>query len=28
LVGEAVRIWMHMDGLKWPRWERIGDKIQ
>lgn len=28
LVGEAVRIWMHMDGLTWPRWERIGDKIQ
>jgi signal peptidase I len=28
LVGEAVRIWMHMDGLEWPRWERIGDKIQ
>lgn len=28
LVGEAVRIWMHMDGLSLPRWERIGDKIQ
>jgi signal peptidase I len=28
LVGEAVRIWLHMDGLSWPRWERIGDKIQ
>ncbi len=28
LVGEAVRIWMHMDGLEWPRWERIGSKIQ
>ena len=28
LVGEAVRVWMHMDGLKWPRWERIGTKIQ
>ena len=28
LVGEAVRIWMHMDGLTWPRWERIGNKIQ
>lgn len=28
LVGEAVRIWMHMDGLSWPRWERIGNKIQ
>ncbi len=28
LVGEAVRIWMHMDGLAWPRWERVGNKIQ
>jgi signal peptidase I len=28
LVGEAVRIWMHMDGLSMPRWERIGNKIQ
>lgn len=28
LVGEAVRIWMHMDGLAWPRWDRIGNKIQ
>ena len=28
LVGEAVRIWMHMDGLNWPRWDRIGNKIQ
>jgi len=28
LVGEAVRIWMHIDGLNWPRWERIGNKIQ
>lgn len=28
LVGEAVRIWMHMDGLEWPDWERIGMKIQ
>ncbi len=28
LVGEATRIWMHMDGLAWPRWDRIGDKIQ
>lgn len=28
LVGEAVFIWMHMDGLKWPRWDRIGSKIQ
>jgi signal peptidase I len=28
LVGEAVRIWMHMDGFSWPRWERVGNKIQ
>jgi len=28
LVGEAVRIWMHIDGWNWPRWERIGNKIQ
>ena len=28
LVGEAVRIWMHMDGLEWPDWGRIGTKIQ
>lgn len=28
LVGEAVRVWMHMDGLAWPRWDRIGTKIQ
>ena len=28
LVGEAVRIWMHIDGLNWPKWERIGSKIQ
>lgn len=28
LVGEAVRIWMHVDGLSWPRWERVGTKIQ
>lgn len=28
LVGEAVRIWMHMDGLEWPQWSRIGTKIQ
>ncbi len=28
LVGEAVRIWMHMDGLEWPNWARIGTKIQ
>jgi signal peptidase I len=28
LVGEAVRIWMNFDGTGWPKWERIGDKIQ
>ncbi len=28
LVGEAVRIWMHMDGFEWPSWQRIGTKIQ
>ena len=28
LVGEAVRIWMHMDGFEWPDWDRIGTKIQ
>ena len=28
LVGEAVRIWMHMDGFSWPRWERVGNKIR
>jgi signal peptidase I len=28
LVGEAVRIWMHMDGLEIPDWNRIGMKIE
>lgn len=31
LVGEAVRIWMHVDlsdGPEWPDWGRIGSKIQ
>lgn len=28
LVGEAVRIWMHMDGLEAPDWSRIGTKIK
>lgn len=28
LVGEAVRIWMHMDGFTWPDWGRVGIKIQ
>lgn len=28
LVGHAVRIWMHMDGLEWPDWSRIGNRIE
>ncbi len=28
LVGEAVRIWLHLDGLTWPDWSRMGTKIQ
>ena len=28
LVGEAVLIWMHMDGFEWPNWGRIGTGIQ
>ncbi len=28
LVGEARRIWMHIDGLDWPDWSRIGTKIE
>ncbi len=28
LVGEAVRIWLHIDGFSMPRWERIGMKIE
>ncbi len=28
LVGEAVRVWMHMDGFEIPRWDRIGTKIE
>ncbi len=31
LVGEATRIWMHIDlseGMEWPDWSRIGMKIQ
>lgn len=28
LVGEAVMIWMHMDGIEWPDWGRIGTKIE
>jgi len=27
LVGKAVRIWLHVDGWNWPRWERIGERI-
>jgi signal peptidase I len=28
LVGEAVLIWMHMDGIEWPNWGRIGTSIE
>ena len=28
LVGKAVRIWMHMDGLETPDWSRIGIEIK
>lgn len=28
MVGEAVRIWLHVDGLTWPDWTRTGMKIQ
>lgn len=28
LVGEAVLIWLHMDGIEIPRWDRIGASIQ
>ena len=28
LVGEAVRVWMHIDGWEWPDWSRIGMKIE
>ena len=28
LVGEAVRIWLHMDGFTMPDWGRIGTKIE
>lgn len=28
LVGEAVRIWLHMDGIEWPDWGRVGTKIE
>ena len=27
LVGEAVRIWLHLDGWT-PRWDRVGSRIQ
>ncbi|HEX5787591.1 MAG TPA: signal peptidase I [Woeseiaceae bacterium] len=28
LVGEASRIWMHIDGFSWPDWSRVGNKIE
>jgi signal peptidase I len=28
LVGEASRIWLHLDGLSWPDWSRVGNKIE
>jgi signal peptidase I len=28
LVGEAVLVWMHMDGFSWPDWGRIGTSIE
>ncbi len=28
LVGEAKRVWMHLDGLSWPDWGRVGMKIE
>ncbi len=28
LVGEAVLVWMHIDGLTWPDWDRIGTRIE
>ncbi|MEM8816261.1 MAG: signal peptidase I [Pseudomonadota bacterium] len=28
LVGKAVRIWLHVDGWNWPRWDRIGEPIE
>ena len=28
LVGEAVRVWLHMDGLEWPDWSRFGTRIE
>ena len=28
LVGRAARIWMHMDGIEWPDWSRIGRIIE
>ena len=27
LVGKAAMIWMHMDGMEWPQWRRIGREI-
>lgn len=28
LVGEAVFIWMNIDGFSWPKWSRIGTSIE
>ena len=28
LVGEATRIWLHMEGFTWPEWDRMGKKIE
>jgi signal peptidase I len=28
LVGEASRIWMHIEGFSWPDWSRVGNKIE
>jgi signal peptidase I len=28
LVGRATRIWMNWDFPSWPRWNRIGTRIQ
>jgi len=28
LVGEATRIWLHIEGFSWPDWGRIGMRIE
>ena len=28
LVGRATAIWLHMDGLEWPDWGRMGTSIE